>query len=241
MNTNIKLVLESLVAFVAAYALCIGIAPVIKLSPMFVGIGAGLAYFVYQRMSVEEYEFYYENEDTEDEKTYSAPPETLLDAYERSTTKAQNRVLDHLWESGEMQDFLQMKGCYAPAATVSTASTSMNEINDEMFDFDADVSENTAQTKDEDEDGLISPMVDETPARPNMAMAIDEDNFDLFDDELESASIAPTIVSAPAVEESALDCCAAEEDDMFFDDSLLEEDEDEEDDDIIVPQESETE
>lgn len=235
MNT-VKLGLESLVAFVAAYALCIGIAPVVKLSPIFIGIGAGLAYFVYQRMSVEEY--YYE-EDAEDETTYSAPPETLLDAYERSTTKAQNRVLDHLWESGEMQDFLQMKGCYAPSVATAATSGSMAEINDDMFDFD--VSESAEQTKDADEDGLISPMVDETPARPNMATAIDEEeDFDLFDDELESASIAPAVVSAPAVEESALDCCAAEEDEMFFDDSLLEE-EDEEDDDIIIPQESETE
>ena len=234
MNTNVKLVLESLVAFVAAYALCIGIAPVVKLSPMFVGIGAALAYFVYQRMSVEEY--YYE-EDAEDEKTYSAPPKTLLDAYERSTSKAQNNVLEHLWNSGEMQDFLQMKGCYAPSVATAATSGSMAEINDDMFDFDA--SESAEQTKDED--GLISPIVDETPARPNMAMAIDEDNFDLFDDELESASIAPAVASgsAPAVEESALDCCAAEEDDMFFDDSLL--DEDEEDDDIIAPQEPETE
>lgn len=233
MNTNLKLGLESLVAFVAAYALCIGIAPVVKMSPMFVSIGAGLAYFVYQRMSVEEY--YYE-EDAEDETTYSAPPKTLLDAYERSTTRAQNNVLEHLWDSGEMQDFLQMKGCYAPSVATAATSGSMAEINDDMFDFDASDCAEQQQTKDKDEDGLISPMVDETPARPNMAMAIDEDNFDLFDDELESASID----SAPAVEESALDCCAAEEDDMFFDDSLLDEDE-EDDDDIVVPQEPETE
>ena len=238
MNTNLKLGLESLVAFVAAYALCIGIAPVVKMSPMFVGIGAGLAYFVYQRMSVDEY--YYE-EDAEDETTYSAPPKTLLDAYERSTSKAQNNVLEHLWNSGEMQDFLQMKGCYAPSVATAATSGSMAEINDDMFNFDASDCAEQQQTKDEDEDGLISPMVDETPARPNMAMAIDEDNFDLFDDELESASIAPAVasVSAPAVEESALDCCTAEEDEMFFDDSLL--DEDEEDDDIIAPQEPETE
>ena len=111
MNTNLKLGLESLVAFMAAYALCIGIAPVIKLSPMFVGIGAALAYFVYQRMSIEEYEYYYDEkgEEAENEKTFSAPSGTLLGAYERSSTKAQNNVLEHLWKSGEMQDFLQMK------------------------------------------------------------------------------------------------------------------------------------
>ena len=235
MNTNLKLGLESLVAFMAAYALCIGIAPVIKLSPMFVGIGAALAYFVYQRMSIEEYEYYYDEkgEEAENEKTFSAPSGTLLGAYERSTSKAQNNVLEHLWKSGEMQDFIQMKGCYAPSVAAAATSDSMAEINDDMFDFDA--SESAEQTKDED--GLISPIVDETPARPNMAMAIDEDNFDLFDDELESASITPAV----AVEACSSDCCTAEEDDMFFDDSLLEDDENEEDDAIIVPQDSETE
>ena len=233
MNTNLKLGLESLVAFMAAYALCIGIAPVIKLSPMFVGIGAALAYFVYQRMSIEEYEYYYDEkgEEAENEKTFSAPSGTLLGAYERSTSKAQNNVLEHLWKSGEMQDFLQMKGCYAPSVAAAATSDSMAEINDDMFDFDA--SESAEQPKD----GLISPLVDETPARPNMATAIDEDNFDLFDDELESASITPAV----AVEACSSDCCTAEEDDMFFDDSLLEDDENEEDDAIIVPQESETE
>ena len=229
----IKLCLESIVAFVAAYALCIGIAPVIKLSPMFVGIGAALAYFVYQRMSIEEYEYYYdeggETGEAENKKTFSAPSGTLLGAYERSTAKAQNNLLEHLWESGEMQDFLQMKGCYAPSLATATTSGSMAEINDDIFDFDA--SEGAEQTKDED--GLISPIVDKTPARPNMATAIDEENFDLFDDELELAS-------APAVEESTLDCCAAEEDDMFFDDSLLDEYE-EKDDDIVAPQEPGTE
>lgn len=230
MNTNVKLGLESLVAFVAAYALCIGIAPVVKLSPMFVGIGAGLAYFVYQRMSVEEY--YYEDEEdgTENETAYSAPPETLLGAYERSSAKAQNNVLEHLWESGEMQDFLQMKGCYAPSVAAAATSGSMAEINDDMFDFDA-------STKD----GLISPMVDETPARPNMAMAVDEDDFDLFDDELESASMASPVApdSTPAVEDNSTDCCVEEEDDMFFNDSLLDEEDD--DDEPSVSQETEKE
>lgn len=224
---NMRIGLQSLVAFVAAYALCLGIAPIVKLSPMFVGIGTGLAYFVYQKMSVEE--FYYEEEDEmEDEKSYSAPPETLLGAYERSTAKAQNNVLEHLWKSGEMQDFLQMKGCYAPTGMATTA-VSTAEVNDALFDFDDDTASEAVTTVSKDEDGLILPVVDDTPARPDAATAIDEnDDFDLYEDELESASIVGTAIAETVPDD--------EDEDSFFDDSLLIEDEH-----SAPPQESQTE